>query len=48
MRHEIDLEDIYEEFQPKILNYISRLAGHYEAEDLAQEVFEKVSRGCEF
>jgi len=45
MNREIDFEEVYEEFQPKILHYLSRLAGPNEAEDLAQEVFEKVS-GC--
>jgi len=38
-------EEIYEEFQPKILNYLARLVGPNEAEDLAQVVFAKVSRG---
>jgi RNA polymerase sigma-70 factor (ECF subfamily) len=40
-------EEIYEEFQPKILNYLSRLIGPNEAEDTAQEVFARVSRGLE-
>lgn len=34
----------YEEFQPKILHYLTCLAGPQEAEDLVQEVFEKVNR----
>jgi len=43
----VELEKIYEEFQPKILNYLSRLIGPNEAEDIAQEVFAKVSRGLD-
>ena len=45
MHKEIDFNEIYEQFQPKILHYLTRLAGQQEAEDIAQEVFEKVSRG---
>jgi RNA polymerase sigma-70 factor (ECF subfamily) len=41
---EISFKEIYEEFHPKILRYLSRLAGRDAAEDIAQEVFEKVSR----
>jgi len=41
---EISFKEIYEEFHPKILRYLSRLAGQDAAEDIAQEVFEKVSR----
>lgn len=44
MHGEIDFKEVYEEFQPRILHHLSRLAGPNEAEDLAQEVFEKVSR----
>ncbi len=44
MSGEIEFKEVYEEFQPKILHYLSRLTGHHEAEDIAQEVFEKVSR----
>jgi RNA polymerase sigma-70 factor (ECF subfamily) len=45
MNGEIDFNEVYEKFQPKILHYLSRLTGQHEAEDIAQEVFEKVSRG---
>ena len=45
MSSEVDFSQIYEEFQPKILHYLSRLTGQQEAEDIAQEVFEKASRG---
>ena len=39
------LEEIYREFHPKILRYLSRVTGPDEADDLAQEVFEKADRG---
>ena len=45
MSREIDFNEIYNEFQPKIINYLLRLTGQHEAEDVAQEVFEKVNRG---
>ena len=47
MSERISFKDIYEEYQPKILHYLSRLVGHHEAEDTFQEVFEKVNRGLE-
>jgi RNA polymerase sigma-70 factor (ECF subfamily) len=43
----MDFNEIYEEFQPKILNYLSRLLGDQVAEDTVQEVFAKVSRGLD-
>ncbi len=42
---ELDFQDIYDTFQPKIHRYLSRLVGEHEAEDLTQEVFVKVSQG---
>ena len=44
MSMEIDFNEVYEEFHPKILHYLSRLTNPHEAEDIAQEVFEKVNR----
>jgi len=44
MNSQLDLNEIYNEFQPKILAYLSRLIGPHEAEDITQEVFEKASR----
>ena len=41
---ELDFQQIHETFRPKIHRYLSRLVGEYEAEDLTQEVFVKVSR----
>jgi RNA polymerase sigma-70 factor (ECF subfamily) len=43
----IDFNEVYKEFQPKILHYLSRLIGPSEAEDTVQEVFEKVNRGLD-
>ncbi len=40
-----DFQQIYTTFQPKILGYLSRLAGQEEAEDLCQETFLKVEQG---
>jgi RNA polymerase sigma-70 factor (ECF subfamily) len=39
-----DFRKIYDTFQPKILRYLTHLVGEPEAEDLAQEVFVKVSQ----
>jgi len=44
MKGEADFKEVHDEFRPKIRRYISRLAGPQDAEDLTQEVFEKVSR----
>jgi len=41
----MEFEEIYEEFQPKIRQYLARLIGEQDAEDMAQVVFAKVSRG---
>ena len=43
----MEFDEIYEELQPKIRNYLSRLLGDQEAEDSVQEVFAKVSRGLD-
>ncbi|MEK6776304.1 MAG: sigma-70 family RNA polymerase sigma factor [bacterium] len=45
MSGEIDFQKVYEEYQPKIARYLSRLTGRDEAEDMAQDVFEKVHLG---
>ena len=39
-----DFQHIYEEYYPKIVGYLRRIVGDAEAEDVAQEVFVKVSR----
>ncbi len=42
-----DFNEVYEEFYPKTLRYLSRMAGEEAAEDIAQETFVKVNRGLE-
>ncbi|MBU0987590.1 MAG: sigma-70 family RNA polymerase sigma factor [Proteobacteria bacterium] len=44
MSREIDFKEVFEQFHPKILHYLSRMTNPHEAEDIAQEVFDKVSR----
>jgi len=41
---ELEFQTIYDTYQPRILRYLARLVGEPEAEDLAQEVFVKISR----
>jgi len=41
----LEFQQIFKEYQPKILRYLTRLTGKYEAEDLSQEVFIKVDSG---
>lgn len=38
---------IYAEYRPKIVGYLRRLVGNVDAEDVAQEVFVKVSRSLD-
>ncbi len=40
----LDFDVIYADFRPRILRYLTRLVGEYDAEDLTQEVFAKISR----
>jgi len=42
-----EFQDIYNDFHPRILRYITSLVGEPEAEDLTQEAFVRVSRGLE-
>ncbi len=39
-----DFQAIHDEFRPKIQRYLRQIVGDYEAEDLTQEVFIKISR----
>jgi len=41
--NKLEFQEIYKAFQPKILRYLTRLAGEDEAKDLSQEVFMKVN-----
>jgi RNA polymerase sigma-70 factor (ECF subfamily) len=41
----LEFQEIFNEYQPKILNYLTRITNKYEAEDLSQEVFIKVESG---
>ena len=45
--NEMEFQRIYDTFHAKILRYLVRLVGEREAEDLAQEVFLKVSRALD-
>ena len=47
MRSQSEFKEIYKEFQPKIRHYLSRVIGDQAAEDIAQEVFAKVSRSLD-
>jgi RNA polymerase sigma-70 factor (ECF subfamily) len=40
-----DFRTIYASYHPRIFRYLTRLVGQSEAEDLTQEVFQRVSRG---
>lgn len=42
---DLDFTAIHRTFRPRVLRYLERLLGPYEAEDLTQEVFAKVSQG---
>jgi RNA polymerase sigma-70 factor (ECF subfamily) len=44
MDETLEFQKIYADYRPKILRYLARLIGEGEAEDLAQEVFVKVSQ----
>jgi len=43
----LEFQKIFEDFQPKILRYITRLVGESESEDLTQETFVKIHQGLE-
>jgi RNA polymerase sigma-70 factor, ECF subfamily len=40
----LNFQEIHAEYRPKILRFLTRMVGEFEAEDLTQEVFVKVSR----
>ncbi|OGO26741.1 MAG: hypothetical protein A2Z16_06510 [Chloroflexi bacterium RBG_16_54_18] len=41
---EIEFEQIYADFRPKIHRFLIRMVGEYGAEDLTQEVFVRVNQ----
>jgi RNA polymerase sigma-70 factor (ECF subfamily) len=41
---ECEFLNIYNEFYPKINQYLSKIVGPNDAEDVAQDVFDKISR----
>jgi RNA polymerase sigma-70 factor (ECF subfamily) len=47
MNRRIDFNQVYKEFQPRILHYISSLTKGREAEDITQEVFQRISRSLD-
>jgi RNA polymerase sigma-70 factor (ECF subfamily) len=44
MESAMEFDTLYGEFHPRILRYLARLIGPDQAEDVAQEVFVKISR----
>jgi RNA polymerase sigma-70 factor (ECF subfamily) len=44
---ELEFQNIYDAFQPRILRYLIRMVGENEAEDVTQEIFVKVSQALE-
>ncbi len=45
MENQPEFSEIYEQYYPQIVRYLSRMVGEHSAEDVAQVVFEKVNRG---
>ncbi len=41
---QLDFQNVYDEFHPRIHRYLNRLVGPNEAEDVTQDVFAKVSQ----
>ncbi len=39
---DLDFQQIHESYRPRIIRYLTRLAGEHDAEDLCQEVFTKI------
>jgi RNA polymerase sigma-70 factor (ECF subfamily) len=39
-----DFQKIHDEYRPRVMRYLTRLVGEFEAEDLTQEVFIRVSK----
>ena len=47
MHTQTEFKEIYREFQPKIRRYLAHMLGDQAAEDIAQEVFAKISRSLD-
>jgi RNA polymerase sigma-70 factor (ECF subfamily) len=45
MISEADVASIYDEFYERVIRYVTRIVGQNDSEDVAQEVFEKISKG---
>ena len=41
---ELDFQKIHDDFRPRLQRYLTRLVGEFEAEDLTQEVFLRISK----
>ena len=47
MAIELEYDEIYNEYYQKVIRYLSKIVGENDAEDIAQDVFEKINRGLE-
>ena len=47
MTPDYEFKKIYDEYHPRILQFLSRMVGPIEAEDIAQDVFNKINSGLE-
>lgn len=45
MISEVDFKKIYDEYYERVTRYVTRIVGQNDSEDVAQEVFEKISEG---
>lgn len=42
-----DFDEVYNEFHPRIIRYVSKMTSHDEAEDITQEIFIKIHRSLD-
>ena len=47
MAFELEYDKIYNEYYQKVTRFLSNIVGENDAEDIAQEVFEKINRGLD-
>ena len=45
MTPDYEFKKIYDKYYPRILQYLTRIVGPNEAEDIAQDVFDKINSG---